>query len=97
MAEGGLFRPPPQLDITHGNVSENYKKWHRQMQVYMDASEVGEKAKKTQTAIILHWAGPGVLEMYDQFTWGDTEDRDDPADVFTKLAAYCNPRDNEVL
>jgi hypothetical protein len=67
------------------------------MQVYMDASGVGEKAKKTQTAIILHCAGPSVLEVYDQFTWGDTEDRDDPADVFTKRAAYCNPRDNEVL
>ena len=66
MAEA-LFKPPRQLDIVDGNVSENFRKWKREMEVYMVASGGSEKDKKIQTSILLHCAGPKVIEIYDQF------------------------------
>ncbi|XP_062614646.1 uncharacterized protein K02A2.6-like [Saccostrea cucullata] len=37
---------PPQLDLSSGNVSENYKKWKRQVEVYMSASGGIDKSKE---------------------------------------------------
>jgi hypothetical protein len=60
MAEG--LRVPNQLDINEGNIAENYKKWKRQVEIYLMASGVCTKNKETQTAIILHCAGPSVID-----------------------------------
>jgi hypothetical protein len=40
MAAGytNTFRLPPSLNVIEGNVSENYKKWKRQVEVYLMAS-----------------------------------------------------------
>ena len=61
------FRLPPQLELTTGNVSENFKKWKRQVEVYLAASGGTDKAKEVQVAIILSCGGPHVVEIYDQF------------------------------
>lgn len=67
MAEGytSTFRLPPQLNITDGNVSENFKKWKRQVEIYLEACGASGKAGKTQVAIMLHCAGPQVLEVFE--------------------------------
>ena len=70
----GQFRLPPNLDVNTGNISENFKRWRRQVEVYLSASGATEKDEKVQTAIILNCAGPQVLEVYDNFTWEDNED-----------------------
>ena len=95
--ETGQFRLPPQLDVNSGNVSENFKRWKRQVEVYLAASGVSEKDDKVQTAIILNCAGPHVLEVYDTFIWTDDGDRDKPDKFLEALKRYCNPRDNEVI
>ena len=40
MADGcpNTFRLSPLLSVVKGNVSENYQKWKRQVQVYLTAS-----------------------------------------------------------
>ena len=98
MAEAN-FRLPGHLNVTDGNVSENFKKWRREFEIYMVASGSSSKDDKVQTAILLHCAGPQVLEIYDQFTWNPevADQKDKPDEVLTKLQAYCNPRKNEVL
>ena len=95
--ETGHFRLPPQLDVNSGNVSENFKRWKRQVEVYLAASGATAKDKKIQTAIILNCAGPHVLEVYDNFTWESEGDEDKPEKVFEALERYCNPRANEVF
>ena len=95
--ETGRFRLPPQLDVNSGNVSENFKRWKRQVEVYLAASGASEKDDKVQTAIILNCAGPHVLEVYDTFIWTDDGDKDKPDKVLEALERYCNPRDNEVI
>jgi hypothetical protein len=34
------FRLPPSLNVIEGNVSENYKKWKRQVEVYQNYCNV---------------------------------------------------------
>ena len=74
--ETGHFRLPPQLELNLGNVSENFKRWKQQVEVYLAASGAPEKDGKVQTAIILNSAGPHVLEVYDNFVRAKAEDKD---------------------
>ena len=57
------FHLPSSLDLTDRNLADSFKKWKRQLQVYMEASGDNNKPKQRQTAIILHCAGPQVLEV----------------------------------
>ena len=82
------FHLTPNLDLTDGNLADSFRKWKRQLKVYMEASGANNKLKQRQTAIILHCAGPQVLEVYD---------KNDPVKVLEKLEEYLNPRENEVL
>ncbi|CAB3995988.1 Hypothetical predicted protein [Paramuricea clavata] len=88
---------PSSLDLTDRNLADSFKKLKRQLQVYMEASGNNNKPKQRQTAIILHCAGPQVLEVYDHFEFEGENDKNDPVKVFEKLEEYCNPRQNEVL
>ena len=65
------FRLPPQLELTTGNVSENFKKWKRQVEEYLAASGGTDKAKEVQVAIILSCRSPHVIDIYNQFQWED--------------------------
>ncbi|KAL5017694.1 hypothetical protein ScPMuIL_005222, partial [Solemya velum] len=96
-AYSASLRLPPQLDINTGNVPENFKRWKRQVEVYLAASGGEQTDNAVKTAIILNCAGTHVLEIYDQFTWEEDTDKDDPVKVLEALQKYCNPRDNEVL
>ena len=96
--ETGQFRLPPKLDVNSGNVSENFKRRKRQVEVYLAAfSAASEKDDKVQTDIILNCAGPHVLEVYDTFIWTDDGVKDKPDKVLEGLERYCNPREHEVI
>ena len=60
-AETGQFRLPPQLDVNSGNVSENFKRWKGQVEVYLAASGASEKDDKVQTAIIFMFSRCTIL------------------------------------
>ena len=96
-SEFGQFRIPPPLEVNSGNVSENYKRCTRQLEVYLAAPGASAKNGKVQTAIILNCAGPKVLEVYDDIAWESDDDKHKPDKVLEALENYYNPRDNEVL
>ena len=50
----------------------------------MEASGANNKPKQRQTEIILHCAGPQVLEVYDHFHFEADDDKNDPAKVLEK-------------
>lgn len=91
------YRLPPALNINEGNPAETFKKWKRQVEIYLVASGSADKDLKVQTAIILHCAGPHIVDVYDQFTFAEGEDKDDPETVLKKIENYCSPIQNEVL
>ena len=96
MAEAN-FRLPPALNINDSNLAETFKKWKRQLEIYMLASGASEKENATKTAILLHCAGPQVVEIYDTFVFDNDEDKDNPKKVLEKLEQFCIPVQNEVL
>lgn len=87
MAESS-FRLPGSLNVTDGNVADNFKRWKRDYEVYMTATSSNKKDKEVQTAILLHCAGPQVLEIYDQFEWTEDTHKTDPGSVLAKLETY---------
>ena len=62
-------------------MSENFRRWKRQVEIYLEASGVWEKDGKVPTAIILNCAGPHVLEVVDHFVWADARDKNKPDKV----------------
>ena len=46
MATSGQFGSPPPLEVNSGNVSENYKRWKREMEVYLAASDTSAKDER---------------------------------------------------
>ena len=96
MAEASL-RLPPSLDIHDGNLGENYKRWKREVDVYLLASGATEKPNAVQTAIILHCAGPQMMEVFEHFQFAKKEDKTNPEKVFQQIKEYCTPKQNVVL
>lgn len=89
------LRLPPELNLHSGNVSENFKTWKRQVEIYLRASGTAQLDKETQTATIIKCGDEQLLKIYDRFTWDQNDDRNGPARVFVKIEEYCNPRKNE--
>ena len=90
MAESFL-KPPTELNVAEGNVSENVRLWRRQMELFLLASGADEKSKARQKVIILHCAGPRVQEICQRFIYDDDENSEDPYLLMQKLHAYCKP------
>ena len=91
------FRIPEQLNIFEGNISENFKTWKRQMEIYLKASGVEKVVEDVQTAIIVNTTGPAVLKAYGQWKWDNPGDKDKQSHFWSKLESHCFPRKNEVI
>ncbi|CAB4014143.1 Hypothetical predicted protein, partial [Paramuricea clavata] len=76
-----------------GNVAENWRKWRQRWNLYAKASGANEKDEEIQCAIFLHTIGEEALEIYDTFTFTETEqDKIEP--LIQKFESYCTPRKN---
>ena len=74
-----VYRQPECLTLQDQNLSQNFQKWRRQVEVYLAASGALKKSKQTQRAVILHCAGPDIIEIEPNFVYGNGEDREDQA------------------
>ncbi|CAB3985329.1 Hypothetical predicted protein [Paramuricea clavata] len=76
-----------------GNVAENWRKWRQRWNLYAKASGAERKDEEIQCAIFLHTIGEEALEIYDTFTFTETEqDKIEP--LIQKFESYCTPRKN---
>ena len=83
------------------NLTGAWHKCEQQFRFYSQASELDIKSPATQTAILLHVAGPEAQEIYQTFVFPPQEaEQPDPRhDVnsgLQKFKIYCNPRHNTV-
>lgn len=51
------LRLPPELNLLSGNVSENFKTWKRQVEIYLRASGTTQLSKEIQTATLINCGG----------------------------------------
>ena len=106
-----MIQPPPLLNLQHGNISENFRRWEQQVKLYIKSIGYGRKPKDEQAALILHCAGEDAIEVYNTFEWPEVEasgsssgsssstvvqPKDDPDQILKKFQDYCNPRKNVV-
>ena len=56
----------------------------------MLASGAFEKGNIMKTAILLHCAGPQVVEIYDTFIFENDDDKNDPKIVLEKLEIFLH-------
>ena len=69
----GKFSPPKELSFT-GNLSENWRKWKRQFQLYLTATESHEKSNAVKTSQLLTAIGEKARDVYYTFTFDSEAD-----------------------
>ena len=99
MASACVFPPPGHLNITTGNVAENFKLWKRQFEIYLKASKNDAAAVdgETKVAILLACAGPDTIKVFDQLEFTQAAHKNDVHQVLKYLEKYCAPMKNEVV
>ncbi len=96
MAQSQTFPPPRALNITAGNMAEEWKSWIQRFEIYFTAIEAGKKAEAVQIAIFLSCIGEDALHVYNTFLFADDE-RNKMAAVREKFERYFSPRRNVVF
>ena len=95
------FKPPSSLDLSAGNVKENWKRFKQQFNLYIIAIEKSAASDETKNAIFLTVVGPECLDVYNtfEFTTADQVDENSVtikhASLINKFDGYCTPRTNE--
>ena len=89
MAASGL-KAPGYLDL-NGNLSQNFRDWHRSYQIYAIASCVTEKSQKTRCNVFLHVAEAAAQKVLSTWTIPDDEkDKIEPLITrFKTLQLHC--------
>ena len=87
--------PPKGLSLT-GNVAENWTKFKQRFDLYIQATGLeADKAKPKQKACtFLHLIGEDALEVYNNFTFENDEDKFKVDKISEKFEAYCSPKRN---
>ena len=89
------FVKPSQISF-EGNVAENWRRFKQKYQIFVVASGYEKKSNKEKWCMLLNsmLLGEQAIEVYNTFTNGEEEERDDPAVLMEKFEAYCNPKRN---
>ena len=87
------LQPPSALCLT-GNLSENWRRFQQQFEIYMTATGIAEKENSIKSSPFLHVIGPESLEIYKTFTWATDGDNMKLDKIMEKFKVYCNPRKN---
>ena len=91
-----VFRKPRELILT-GNVSEHWKSFKQEFEIFLAASGLDEKADKRKVMVLLNQVGPDGLAVYNTFAWDNVGDEHKLAKVFQRFETHCNPMKNETF
>ena len=81
------LQPPSALCLT-GNLSENWRRFKQQSEIYMTATGIAEKENSIESSTFLHVIGPESLEIYNTFTWATDGDNMKLDNIMEKFKAY---------
>jgi transposase InsO family protein len=93
MASFSGLKPPTELKLT-GNLSENWRRFKQQFEIYLAASGIKDDADSQKVNLFLHVIGPEALEVYNIFTWENGDDATNLTKVKKQFGDYCNPVKN---
>lgn len=89
------LKPPEPLSF-EGNISDNWKKWIKKFEIYLQATESTTKADGVKVAILLHTIGEEAYEKYETFELSQ-EQRTVYNTVVEAFKNYCVPKKNESI
>ena len=75
-----------------GNISDNWKQFFQEFELFIISTEMNKKSQKVQTATLLRCMGRQVLQIYDTFTFDDDDAKLNLKIVCDKFQAYCEPK-----
>lgn len=91
---GDFVRKPDVLQV-EGNLSENWRKFKRNFDIYMEASELKEKADPIKVNVFLNIIGSEAVEIYDTLNL-DANLQNDYNAVIKAFDDFCKPKTNPV-
>ncbi len=75
----------PDAFSLHGNVTENWRLWKEEFDIYLRAKELVNKPEDVRVAILLNSIGRDARERYNHFTWDAEADRHQYGRVIAKF------------
>lgn len=80
---------------TSGNLSENWRIFWQNFQIFATAIELEKKKGNVKVAIFLNTVGPDAVELFNTFSLTE-EQKEDYAAVTKAFDEFCKPKCNEV-
>ncbi|XP_077516843.1 uncharacterized protein LOC144127800 [Amblyomma americanum] len=91
-----LLKPPDHLRLT-GNVQKNWELFKQKFELYIQATQSAKPlTEAAKTARLLTAAGDDALEVFNNFTFAEDENKQDYKTVVKKFEEYCGEQQNEV-
>ena len=87
------LKPPGPMNFGTGNVSDAWKRWKQQWNLYSKASGADSKSEDVQCAIFLHVIGEEGIELFNTFDI-PADDKDKISPLLKLFEDYCNPKKN---
>lgn len=89
-----VLRKPDELRLD-GNVSENWKRFRKQLEIFMLAAGMTEKSSEEKSAIALNLIGGEAFELLDLLELEEVDQKSYEA-VIEAYEKYCTPKKNIV-
>ena len=96
MAAGRLLNPPDPLQLSSGNVFQNWTRFKQKWSNYELAIGTARKDDPIRVATFLTVIGDEALDVYNAFTWDSDEDKVKMDKVLEHFEQFCEPRKNTV-
>lgn len=90
------IKHPNSLNLSEGNLSENWRRFKRELDNFIVASEKDKKSDKVKIAIFQTYIGDEGLELFDSFQLS-ADEVGDYGEILKRFEAHCNPRKNVVM
>lgn len=87
------LKPPSGLELQHGNLSENWRRFRQWFELYLAATGGASKTAKVQSSLFLHIAGEDAVEVYNTFTFAE-DNKHKLNKIMEKFDEYCHPKKN---
>lgn len=84
-----------ELDLSNGNISENWRRFKRNFDIFAAAIGLDEKTDVVKINTFLNAIGPNAVEVYDTFELTQME-RTTYARVIGSFEEFCKARKNTV-
>ena len=90
------LEPPVQLDFDATNLTDNWKRWKQELELYMDLAMNG-RDEVTKVKLFMYLIGSQGREIYDTLAFEIPASERTLTQVLQAFDGHCNPRKNETV